>query len=238
MPHRIHPTAVVGAGVELGDDVVIGPFAVVLGPAVIGSRTWIGPHVTLGTPAEDRSAPHPAAWDAAPTGDPHRDGFGVRIGEGSTIREYAAVHQGTWRTTTVGAGCYLLRGSHVCHDCVVGDGVTLACDAVLGGHTEVGAHATLGLGAVVHQRGRIGPGAMVGMAAAVRRELGPFTLSMGVPARVTGINAVGLARLGATADQVAGLEPWVLGTGPLPSDVPENLRLLIQDWTAGREDRR
>ncbi|MGH3951340.1 MAG: UDP-N-acetylglucosamine acyltransferase, partial [Pseudonocardiaceae bacterium] len=76
MSNRIHDTAVIGAGVDLGADNIIGPFAVVVGPTVIGSGNWIGPHVTIGTPGEDRAALHPAAWEGAPTEDPARDGQG------------------------------------------------------------------------------------------------------------------------------------------------------------------
>ncbi|MGH3519288.1 MAG: UDP-N-acetylglucosamine acyltransferase [Haloechinothrix sp.] len=236
MANRIHDTAVIGAGVELGTDNIIGPFAVILGPAVIGSGNWIGPHVAIGTPGEDRDGPHPAAWADAPTGDPARDGYGVRIGDRNRIREYAGIHQGTRRATSVGSDCYLLRGSHVCHDCIVDNGVTLACNAVLGGHSHVWCYANLGLGAVVHQHGRIGPGAMVGMAAAVRRELGAFTISMGVPARVTGINTVGLARLGASDEAIAALEPWVTGRSPVPDiDLPPELGKLITAWAGERD---
>lgn len=238
LPNRIHPSAVIGDGVELGDENVIGPFTVVVGPTVIGSGNWIGPHVTIGTPGEDRSGPHPAAWDEPPIGDPARDGHGVRIGDANRIREYAGIHQGTWRTTTLGDRCYLLRGSHVCHDCLVGDDVTLACDVVLGGHTEVWPHANLGLGAVVHQHSRIGPGAMVGMGAAVRRGAGAFTVSMGVPARVTGVNEVGLSRLGAAAEAIAALEPWVLGRAPLPDiELPGALGDLLGRWEYSAADR-
>ncbi|MGH3468883.1 MAG: UDP-N-acetylglucosamine acyltransferase, partial [Thermocrispum sp.] len=95
MANRIHPTAVIGDGVQLGDGNDIGPFAVVVGPVVIGSGNWIGPHCVIGTPASDRGAPHPAAWDGAPSGDPEQDGFGVRIGDRNVIREYCSVHQGT-----------------------------------------------------------------------------------------------------------------------------------------------
>ncbi len=54
----------------------------------------------------------------------------------------------------------------------------------------------VGMGALVHQRGRIGPGAMVGMGAVVRGEVPPFTVTVGSPARIAGLNEVGLRRLG------------------------------------------
>lgn len=240
MANRIHPTAVIGDGVQLGDGNDIGPFAVLVGPLVIGSGNWIGPHCVIGTPASDRSAPHPAGWADEPSGDPERDGFGVRIGDGNTIREYSSVHQGTGRETMVGSDCYFLRSAHVAHDSQVGDGVTLGSNVVVGGHSEVWSLANLGLGVVVHQRGVIGPGAMVGMGAAVTREIGPFTISRGVPARVSGLNVVGLSRRGVSDEAIAALEPYVRqAEGELPAvGLPEEVSALLKEWDARRRAQR
>ena len=230
MANRIHPTAVIGDGVELGDNNDIGPYAVIVGPTVIGSDNWIGPHCVIGPPASDRGAPHPAAWHDAPVGDPEQDGFGVRIGDGNRIREFFSVHQGTKRPTTIGSNGYFLRSAHVAHDCRIGDGVTLGSNVVVGGHSEVWSLANLGLGVVVHQHSRIGPGAMVGMGAAVTREVPPFTISRGVPARVTGMNVVGLSRRGVSPEAIAELEPYVIqGAGELP-ELPAELAKLLTEW--------
>ncbi|MDT8910284.1 UDP-N-acetylglucosamine acyltransferase [Amycolatopsis sp. PS_44_ISF1] len=232
-PNRIHPTAVLGEGVELGGGNVIGPYTVIVGPVRIGDGNWIGPHVTIGTPGEDRGGPHPVAWEDAPTGDPALDGHGVVIGSRNRIREYAGVHQGTWRASTLGDDCYLLRGSHIGHDAVVGDHVTLACNVLLGGHTHVWSHANLGMGTVVHQGARIGPGAMVGMGSAVRREVGAFTITVGNPARASGVNLVGLSRRGLDEATVEALTPWVKGKGDLPDDgLPDDLSTLVKAWDA------
>lgn len=235
MSNRIHPTAVVADGVHLGAHNVIGPYAVILGPTSIGDGNWIGPHVTIGTPGEDRGGPHPVAWEDAPVGAPEVDGHGVRIGHRNRIREYVSVHQGTQRPSTIGDDCYLLRGSHVGHDCLVGDWVTLACDVLLGGHTHVWSLANLGMGTVVHQHGRIGPGAMVGMGSYVRTDVGAFTISVGNPARVSGVNAVGLRRNGVSDEAIAELEPWLKGKGELPAGgltatLPGELFTLVKGW--------
>lgn len=228
MSNRIHSTAVVGAGVELGDDNVVGPYAVLVGPTTIGDRNWIGPHVVIGTPAEDRGAPHPAGWD----GD--TAGFGVGIGSDNRIREYASLHQGTHRTTRLGDRCYLLSGSHVSHDGLVGDDVTLAHSVQLGGHVEVWSHANLGMNAVVHQHGRVGPGAMVGMGSAVRREAEAFTVSVGSPVRPVRVNAVGLRRRGCDDATVTALAAYLAGAGELPAGLPADLADLLKRW-ADRE---
>lgn len=241
MANRIHPTAFIGEGVQLGDDNVIGPFAVILGPAEIGSGNWIGPHVTIGAPASDRGAAHPAAWEGAPTGDPEVDGYGVRIGDRNRIREFFSAHQGTKRSTDIGSDGYFLRSAHVAHDCVIGDGVTLGSNVVVGGHGTVWTGANLGLGVVVHQHGSIGPGAMIGMGAVVRREVGAFTMNMGVPARATGVNVVGLSRRGASEEAVAALRPYVLGeTTRLPEgiELPAEIETILKAWDSrAREER-
>ncbi len=235
MANRIHPSAFIGKGVELGGNNVVGPYTVIVGPTAIGDDNWIGPHVTIGAPPEVREAEHPAAWDEPPTGDPARDGHGVRIGDRNRIREHTTITQGSWRETAVGDDVYVLRGSHIGHDCVVDDGATLSCGALLGGHTHVWAYANLGLGAVVHQNCRVGPGAMVGMGSIVLREVGAFTICVGNPARVTGVNVVGLARRGVDEETVEALGPWLKGKRELTADrlperLPEHLSALMKAW--------
>lgn len=226
MGNRIHPSAIVGPGVRLGEDNVIGPFTVLVGPARIGDGNWIGPHVTIGTPAEHRDEPHPVAWE----GD--HAGQGVHIGHRNRIREYVSIHQGTRRPTTIGDDCYLLARCHVGHDCRLDDGITLACAAQLGGHTHVWSHAVVGMGALVHQHCRIGPGAMLGMGAVVRDEVPPFTVTVGNPARTTGLNEVGLSRLGCADPVIAALAPVVTGrTRPSDVDVPDTVAALLTRWT-------
>ena len=71
--------------------------------------------------------------------------------------------------TEVGDRCFFMVGSHVGHDCVVGNDVTFANNAVLGGHVMVGDHVFFGGQSAIHQFVRIGEGAMIaGMSAASR----------------------------------------------------------------------
>ncbi|MET0235718.1 MAG: UDP-N-acetylglucosamine acyltransferase [Kibdelosporangium sp.] len=225
MANRIHQTAIIGAGVELGDDNVIGPYSVIVGRTTIGNGNWIGPHVTIGTPAEDKGGPHPVAWEDEFAGE------GVRIGDRNKIREYVSVHQGTRVVTSVGNDCYLLVRSHVGHDVILDDNIVLACSAQLGGHTHVWSHANIGMSTVVHQHGRIGPGAMVGMGSAVRKEVPAFTITLGNPARVSGLNVVGLQRRGCDEATIEALQPFLTGKGELAADsLPEELSTLLKAW--------
>jgi UDP-N-acetylglucosamine acyltransferase len=223
--NRIHPTAVIGAGVDIGHGNVIGPYSVLLGPCRIGDGNWIGPHVTIGTPAEHLDGPHPVGWED------EQAGHGVEIGDRNRVREHVSIHQGIDGATTVGDYCYLQARSHLGHDSHVADDVTLACSVQLGAYTHVWSHVSIGLGALVQQFGVIGPGAMIGMGAAVCSEVPPFTVSFGNPARTVGVHEAGLRRLGCTDEMIAALAP-VIAAGITPSDVdvPVDVAGLLKLW--------
>ncbi len=100
---RIHPTVVVGAGVELGEDVVLGPYVVLMGPLLVGDRVWVGAGSVLGAPPEISSSRQNVAW----AGDlEHR---GVVIREDVVIREHVVIHQGSVRETLVGPRSWLFN---------------------------------------------------------------------------------------------------------------------------------
>jgi UDP-N-acetylglucosamine acyltransferase len=224
--NRIHPTAVISPGVELGDGNVIGPYAVILGPTTIGDRNWIAPHVCIGTPPEHKAHGRPVAWDG------EVEGIGVRIGDDVTLREFATVHQGTERPTTVSDGCYLMSRAHIGHDNRLLPGVTMAPGAAVAGHSVIWDGATIGMGATVHQRAVVGPGAMVGMASAVNRDVAPFTTVLGNPARVAGTNAVALRKLDAGDALVAGWPDVLAGRVPMSDDAPPALADVMRRWDA------
>jgi UDP-N-acetylglucosamine acyltransferase len=186
----IHPSAVIGPGVDVGSGNTIGPYAVLVGRVRLGDGNWIGPHVCIGTPAEMRKGEHSASWLESD------DRGQIIIGDGNVIREFVAVHQPTGETTTIGHDCFLMAYSHVPHDAVLGDRVTLTSSVHPGGHVMIGDGAMLGLGATVHQHRWIGAGSMIGMGAAVIHDIPPFAVATGVPARVTGVNTVGMQRHG------------------------------------------
>ncbi len=200
---RIDPTARVADGARLADDVEVGPYCIVgpqvelragvrlqshvnvAGVTVIGERTQIYPFASLGTP------PQSVHYRGEPTQ--------LVIGSDCQIRESATVNTGTKSgggITTVGDRCFLMVNSHVGHDCRVGNDVTFANGAVLGGHVTVGDNVFLGGQAAVHQFRRIGEGAMVGGLTGITRDLIPFGFAFGPRAELVGLNTVGLKRRG------------------------------------------
>jgi UDP-N-acetylglucosamine acyltransferase len=218
---RIHPSAFIGDGVRLGVDVTVGPSAVLLGPATIGDRVWIGPGVVIGTPPEISSLPQTAGWVD------EQDYRGVEIGEDTVIRELSTIHQGSVRTTRVGARTWVLNSCYIAHDCLVGDAVTLSAGTRLGGHVEIGDHANLGMNSVVHQRRIIGAGAMIGMGTPISRDVPPFAKAYGNPPRVRGVNEYALKKLGVGAAEIERLRTGIHDgdvTALLDGPVAESVR--------------
>ena len=84
--------------------------------------------------------------------------------------------------------------SHVAHDCRVGNNVILTNAASLGGHGIIEDRVNIGGLSGVHQFTRVGKMAMIGGCTKVIRDVPPFVIVDGVPARVAGINVVGLRR--------------------------------------------
>ncbi|MBU4136373.1 MAG: acyl-[acyl-carrier-protein]--UDP-N-acetylglucosamine O-acyltransferase, partial [Alphaproteobacteria bacterium] len=97
---------------------------------------------------------------------------------------------------TVGSNGLFMTGAHVGHDAIVGDRVTMANHATLGGHSRVGDRVFLGGLCAVHQFGRVGQGAIVGGLAAVTRDVIPYGSAWGNHARLHGLNLIGLKRKG------------------------------------------
>src|SRR5499426_2016993 len=187
----IHPTAVVDRGAEIADDGQIGPYCVIgphvtigegcclrphvhlTGHTTIGARTVIAPFASLGTP------PQSVKYRGGPTR--------LVVGPDCDIREGVTMNIGTedgGGITEVGARCFFLAGSHVGHDCHVGNDVTLANGAVVGGHVTTGDYVTLGGHAAVHQFVRIGESAMVSGVSGVAGDVIPFAFAIGQRADV------------------------------------------------------
>ena len=194
---RVAPGAAIGAGALIGPYCVIGPDVAVgegcrliahvhvAGHTTIGARTSVYPFVSLGTP------PQSVKYRGGPTR--------VAIGADCDIRENATINTGTEDdrgVTQVGDHCFLMAGSHVGHDCQVGDHVTLANNAMLGGHVSIGDHAFLGGHVAVHQFVRIGESAMIAGMSALRADVIPWGFAHGPVASLVGINVVGLRRRG------------------------------------------
>jgi len=197
---KAHPTAVVAKDAEIAPDVEIGPYAII-GPHVrLGAGTKVSSHVVIEghTRIGERCSIYPGACLGLPPQDKKFTGglTWLVIGDDNVIREHVTMHSGSQpeSSTVVGARNYFMVGSHVGHDCRVGDDAILANSAALGGFVVVEDRAVLGGLVGVHQFCRVGKLAMVGALAKVSMDIAPFSVADGNPARFAGPNVVGLRR--------------------------------------------
>jgi UDP-N-acetylglucosamine acyltransferase len=91
-----------------------------------------------------------------------------------------------------------MAGSHVAHNCAVGNYVILANGVLLGGHATVQDRAFISGNCLVHQFTRVGTLAIMQGGSAISKDLPPFTIARG-DNRICGLNIVGLRRAGFSA---------------------------------------
>ncbi len=197
------------AGARLGEGVEIGPYCVV-GPQVElggGVRLLAHVHVNGATTIGEGAVVYPFASLGTPPQSVHYRGGATRliIGARCELRESVTMNTGTedgGGVTRVGERCFFMVGSHVGHDCAIGNDVTLANNVVLGGHVSVGDYTFLGGHVAIHQFVRIGEGVMMAGMSAARDDIIPFGFAYGQTGALVGLNMVGLRRRGATRAQM------------------------------------
>lgn len=213
MSTRIHPSSVVSPQAELGEGVVVGPFCVIEGNAKIGARTVLRSHVVVGTLTEigeeNEIFPHATVGlecqDLKYKGEPSR----LVMGDRNKVREGATLHRGTeggGMLTSIGSDNLFMTGSHVAHDCHVGDRNIFGNLATLAGHVEVGSGCGVGAFSAVHQFCRVGDHAWVAPYTVVTLDALPFMRTAGTrDTKSYGVNGIGLKRKGFSEEAIEAL---------------------------------
>ena len=200
---KVHPTAIVEDGAQIGQDVEIGPYCVVGPQAVLGDRVKLHSHVVVAgiTSIGEDSTIFPfasvghAPQDLKFKNEPSR----LIIGKRNKIREGATLNPGTEGSgmeTTIGDDCLFMAGAHVGHDCHIGNHCILVNNGTLAGHVMVDDFAIVGGLSAVHQFVRIGKHAMIGGMTGVESDIIPYGSVIGNRAYLSGLNLVGLKRRG------------------------------------------
>jgi len=206
----IHPSAVVSADAQIGNNVEIGPFCVIGPKVVLGDDCVLHSHVTLEGPATFGKGNEffPYACIGGKTQDLKYSGEPtyLEVGDHNVFRENTTVHRSTIAETPTRIGSHnlLLCYSHVAHDCQLGDHIILSNSVGLAGHIVVEDHAIISGFAACHQFCRIGRHSIIGGLSKVVQDVPPFMIVDGNPAATRGVNSIGLQRRGfAEADMRA-----------------------------------
>ena len=209
MKNIIHKTAIIDKKIKLGKNVAIGPYSVIgphvqirnnvkihsqvniQGHTVIDEGTEIFPFASIGTMPQDLKY--------------HGEKTKLIIGKKNVIREHVTINPGTkggGSITKIGNNCLLMVGSHVAHDCSLGNDIIMVNNATLAGHVKIEDFAIIGGLSAVHQYVRIGKHAMVGGMSGVENDVIPYGSVMGNRAYLSGLNIVGLKRRGFNRKQI------------------------------------
>ena len=191
---RIHPTAIIEDNVEIGPDCEIGAYAVVKRFTRLGARNRIYEHAVVGGEPQDVKFKGEESY--------------LEIGDDNLIREFCTLHRasGAGETTRIGSRNFFMVGTHVAHNCAIGDDTIFANEVALAGHITIEDHVFLSNNVGAHQFVRFGRYAMVGGKSKIVQDVLPFFITDGNPPRVRGLNAVGLTRAGFTEEKKRALK--------------------------------
>lgn len=204
---KIHPTAIIHPKAEFADDVEIGPYVCIEGPAIVGPQCVIQAHAILSGAVrigKDNIIGYGAVIGAEPQDHAFHSGIKseVVIGDHNRIREYCTIHRGTANgsATVVGDRNFFMAGTHLGHNVKVGNDVIIANSVLLAGHVEVQDRAFIGGGTAIHQFVRVGQVAIAQGASGFTKDIPPFTIAA-MRNFIIGLNVVGLRRAGYTPAQ-------------------------------------
>ncbi|MCS7223094.1 MAG: acyl-ACP--UDP-N-acetylglucosamine O-acyltransferase [Armatimonadetes bacterium] len=196
----IHPTAVVSPKAELGEGVVVGPFAIVEDDVVIGDGTVLEPFVVVRRYTR-LGRDNRIYTGTVLGGEPQDHKFaGERsyliIGDRNIIREHVTIHRATGedKATQIGDDNLIMAYCHIGHNCVLGHQISIASYSGISGHAHIESQVTIGGMTGIHQYVTIGKLAMIGGMSKVVQDVPPFMLADGRPAKIVGVNVVGLRR--------------------------------------------
>ena len=206
---QVHSTAQIESSAEIGEDVEIGP-DVYIGPnTVIGDNCQIGkgayieehtrmgennvlyPYVVLGTGPQDLKY--------------HGEETHLVIGESNVFREFVTINRGTANArgvTRIGDRNFLMIHSHIGHDCIVEDETILVNNVQIGGHCHIEDGAKLMGSTAVNPFVTVGKMSYTGGMTRVVRDVPPYMIMEGNPAKVRGVNEVGLRRAGYDQEKI------------------------------------
>jgi UDP-N-acetylglucosamine acyltransferase len=210
---RIHPTAVIMKGAQIGAGSVIGANAVIGEHVTLGQRCRVGASAVVDgfTEIGEGTEIFPFASIGLIPQDLKFKGEEtyLKIGERNIFREFVTIHRGTQGgggKTTIGDRNVFMAYAHIAHDCHIGNDTIFGNNATLGGHVFVDDFATISAGSGVHQFCRIGRHAFIGGYSVVTRDALPYAKTVGNRARIYGLNTIGLMRRGFTAEVIGKLK--------------------------------
>jgi len=186
--------ATIGDNVTIGKGTVIDSFAQVLGHTQVGQECHIFSYAVVGNIPQDLKYKQ-------------GDVSYLFIGNNNRIREFVTINPGTEEgsKTTIGNDNLIMAYSHIAHDCIIGDGNIFANGATLAGYVHIEDKAVVGGLVAIHQFSRVGSFSVIGGCSKVVQDVPPYSMCDGHPAKIYGVNLVGLKRAGFSKETISAL---------------------------------
>lgn len=204
-----HPTSIIHDSAVIHESVEIGPFCYVGEEVQIGEGSILLSHVVLKGPTKigtnNKFYQFSVIGEATPDKKFKGEKTTLEIGDNNIFREGVTIHRGTIQdksTTIIGNDNLLMAYSHVAHDCILGDSNVFANHAGIAGHVIIGDFVTIGALTTIHQFCRIGDYSFVGMNTSITMDIPAYIKVAADPARVIGINTVGMSRNNISDDSI------------------------------------
>lgn len=209
----IHPTAIIDQDAKIGKNVKIGPYCIIEANTEIGNDSELKSHVVVAnhTTIGKGNTIYPFASVGEDPQDKKYDDEPTKlvIGDNNTIREYVTINRGTVDDegiTRIGDDNWIMAYVHIAHDCVLGNHTILANCSSLAGHVHVEDYAILGGFTKIHQFCRVGAHAFSAMDTGFQKDLPPFVMAQGNPAKPRAINFEGLKRRNFSKEQIKAIK--------------------------------
>jgi len=191
---EIGPFCSIGENVNIGEKCKLHSHINIQGDVTIGPNTEIFPFASIG------SVPQDLKYDGEETK--------VIIGSSCKIREYVTINKGTeggGSITMIGDNCLMMIGTHIAHDCLIGNNVIFANHSTLAGHVILKDNVVVGALSAIHQFSKIGEGAMIGGMSGVTADVVPYSTVVGNRAKLSGLNILGLKRRNINKEEISEL---------------------------------
>ena len=201
MMSQVHPNSFISKDVELGSNVIIGPFCNLNGNIRIEDNTELKSHVTISgkTSIGKNNKFYPFSNIGCDPQDLKFKGEDSEliIGNNNIFRENTTISKGTkdgGMKTIIKNNNLFMTGVHIAHDCIIGNENIFVNQVTLGGHVNIMNNVVVGGLSAIIQFVTIGSYSMIGGMSGIDKNVLPFSLAIGNRAKLRGLNLVGIRR--------------------------------------------
>ena len=201
MTSQIHQSSFISSKVNLGKNVVIGPYCFLDGKIEIGDNTILKSHVVISgsTNIGNDNIFYPftnIGCDPQDLKYKGEDSY-LNIGNKNIFRENVTISKGTkdgGMKTIIKDNNLFMTGAHIAHDCIIGNNNIFVNQVTLGGHVNIMNNIVIGGLSAIIQFVTIGSYSMIGGMSGIDKNVIPFSLAIGNRAKLRGLNLVGIRR--------------------------------------------